>query len=339
VAGSKKSGAVKTAAIGILISLVTSLAIIKMTETSLTWEAVKRANVYYIALAVLLQAAFWLLWALRLKEVVSCLNHELPFGYALEMTIASMFLAAITPSSAGGEPLRVKMLSDKGVNVGSAAAAVLAERVLDSMFFATALPIFIVLSDFSTKFGIEVTVIFTTLLLAFLFFLYQLFKKPERVEKLTDYLYRLFKRVSEERAHDLQDFIRRELFTFREAAIQLSSNSKRRLFELFALTIALWSVGFLIPSAILLALGSKPFFLLSYTAQLIIVVVSLVPLTPGSSGIAEASMAYLYSKFVPSEVLGILVGIWRFITYALNIIVGLFVNIKILKSRYLSNDN
>lgn len=106
-----------------------------------------------------------------------------------------------------------------------------------------------------------------------------------------------------------------------------------------SLTVALWTVGFMIPSAILLALGSNPFFLLSYTSQLIIVVVSLIPLTPGSSGIAEASMAYLYSKFVSNGILGILVGIWRFVTYILNIVIGLFVNIRILKSRYLSNNN
>ncbi len=337
--GSKKGRAVKTAVLGILISLLTSIAILKLTETSLTWEAVKGANIYYLILAVALQAMFWLFWALRLREVVQFLNHEISFGYALEMTIASMFLAAITPSSAGGEPLRIKMLSDKGVNVGSAAAAVLAERVLDSIFFATALPVFILISDFSTKFGIEVTVVFATLLIMFLLFLYQLFKKPERVEKLTEYIYRIFRRFSEKKAHNLQDYIRKELFAFRDAAIRLSTISKANLFVLLTLTVALWTVGFMIPSAILLALGSKPFFLLSYTSQLIIVVVSLIPLTPGSSGIAEASMAYLYSKFVSSEILGILVGIWRFVTYILNIIVGLFVNIRILKSRYLSNNN
>jgi len=339
VAGNKKSRTVKTAVLGILISLVTSIAIIKMTETRLTWEAVKTANVYYLALAVILQASFWFLWALRLKEVVMCLNHKLSFGYALEMTMASMFLAAITPSSAGGEPLRIKMLSDRGVNVGSAVAAVLAERVLDSIFFATALPIFILISDFSTKFGVEVTIIFATSLVLFLIFLYHLFKKPERVERLTDHVYKIFRRFSERKAHNLQDYIRKEMFAFRDAAIQLSTVSKEKLFILISITVALWSVGFMIPSAILLAFGSKPFFLLSYTSQLIIVVVSLIPLTPGSSGIAEASMAYLYSKFVSSEILGILVGIWRVVTYALNIIVGLFVNIRILKSRYLSNNS
>ncbi len=338
MAGSKKSRAVKTAIFGILISLVTSLIIIKLTETSLTWEAVKSANVYYLAIAVLLQTMFWFFWALRLKEVVNYLNHSLSFSYAFEMTLASMFLAAITPSSAGGEPLRIKMLSDKGVNVGSAAAAVLAERVLDSIFFATALPVLILVSGFATKFGMEVTIIFATLLTFFLLLLYHLFRKPERVDKLTEYIYRLFKKVSEEKAHNLQDYIRRELFAFRDASIQLSTISKKSLFVLLILTAALWTVGFMIPSAILLALGSKPFFLLSYTSQLIIVVVSLIPLTPGSSGIAEASMAYLYSRFVSSDILGILVGIWRFVTYVLNIVAGMFINIRILKSRYLSNN-
>jgi len=100
-------------------------------------------------------------------------------------------------------------------------------------------------------------------------------------------------------------------------------------------TALIWFPEFLVPSAVLLALNQDPAFLLSITAQFILVIVSLVPLTPGSSGIAEAGMVYLYSKFVPQSVLGILVAIWRFITYYTNLFVGLIVNVKLLKSKYI----
>ncbi|MEM2086719.1 MAG: flippase-like domain-containing protein, partial [Archaeoglobaceae archaeon] len=65
---------------------------------------------------------------------------------------------------------------------------------------------------------------------------------------------------------------------------------------------------------------------------LIIVVISLIPLTPGSSGIAETSMAYLYSNFVDLSILGSLVAIWRLITYHMTIILSaLSLNAKALK--------
>jgi uncharacterized membrane protein YbhN (UPF0104 family) len=40
--------------------------------------------------------------------------------------------------------------------------------------------------------------------------------------------------------------------------------------------------------------------------------------------VVELSMIYLYSTFVPSYIIGVLVRIWRAITYFTNIVVGAF---------------
>jgi len=330
--GGEKSKALRMTIIGVLISVLTIAVIMKYTETRLTLSEIERANVLYIALAVAFQIAFWILWALRLKMVVSYLGHRISMKYSLETTIASMFLAAITPSSAGGEPLRVKMLKDNGMSVGSAAASVLTERILDSIFFATALPVFIFISRFAVKFGFEVSAIFTIALILFLLFIYFIVKNKENVDRFASRLNSFLNRFSE-RAEEIATRVKNELISFREALIKLSSSPLNALY-LLTLTAVMWSVGFMIPSAILMAFNYDPCLLLSYTAQLIIVIVSLIPLTPGSSGIAEVSMAYLYSKFVPQDILGPLVGIWRFITYFLNIIVGFFVNLKIFRRVY-----
>ncbi len=330
--GSEKSKTLKMAIIGVIISVLTIAVIMKYTETKLTLSEIERANLFYILLALLLQVCFWFLWALRLKMVVSYLGHDISMKYSLETTIASMFLAAITPSSAGGEPLRIKMLKDNGMSVGSAAASVLTERILDSIFFATALPVFIFISRFAMKFGFEVSAIFTVALILFLLFIYFIVKNKENIDKFTRRVYSLLKRFSS-RAEEWTEKIRDELVYFRDALIKLSSSPLKAL-NLLTVTAIMWTVGFMIPSAILLAFNYSPCILLSYTAQLIIVIVSLVPLTPGSSGIAEVSMAYLYSKFVPQDILGPLVGIWRFITYFLNIIVGFFVNLKVFRRVY-----
>ncbi len=328
--GSKESKAIRMAIIGIVISLLTIIVILKFTETKLTLSMVRRMNIWYVLLAVLFQVLFWLFWAIRLKMVVSYLGHSISMVYSLETTISSMFLAAITPSSAGGEPLRIKMLKDDGMSVGAAAASVLTERILDSIFFAVSLPVFIVISKFAVKFGFEVSSIFSVILVLFLLFIYFIVKDQKNIDRITKYIYKIIKSVSKSRAQNLTAHIRDELIAFREALIKLVSSPKNA-FNLLTITAVMWTIGFLIPSAILLAFNYDPCLLLSYTAQLIIVIVSLIPLTPGSSGIAEVSMAYLYSKFVPQEILGPLVGLWRFITYFLNIIAGFAVNIKIFK--------
>jgi hypothetical protein len=123
---------------------------------------------------------------------------------------------------------------------------------------------------------------------------------------------------------------------FSDAAGELAKNSFNRIMTVILLTAALWLAEFLVPSAVLMAFAQRPFFLYSLTSQLIIVIISLIPVTPGSSGIAEGSMFYLYSRFVTVHAIGALVGIWRGLTYFSNLIVGFIVTAKVLKTKCLS---
>jgi len=325
---------VRAAVIGILISILMIVAIFKLTETGFTWTMLSQADLSMLLVAFFLHFLFWFFWAVRLKLLSSFLGQRIPFGYALEATIASTFLAAITPSSAGGEPLRIKMLVDKGASVGSATAIVLAERLFDAIFFVSALPVFLLISGFSTRFGFEVCFVFLMFLVGFMLFLYFLLNKPERVDRFTDKLHSVFKKfLNEDRAEKAYRYIKKEMWKFRDAVVELAKNSINQLAIVMFLTFLIWISEFLVPSAILLGLNEDPAILLSVTSQLILVILSLIPITPGSSGIAEAGMGYLYSKFVPQHALGVLVALWRLITYYTNIVIGFIVNMKIMKNK------
>jgi hypothetical protein len=326
----------KAAIVGILISILSIVLIFNITGTSITWKMIFQTDWKFLSIALFFHFLFWFFWAVRLKLLASFLNHKVSFGYAFETTLASTFLAAITPSSAGGEPLRVKMLVDRGASVGSASAIVLTERLLDAIFFVSALPIFLILSNFSMKFGFEVVLAFLVFLLGFILFLCIILKKPERIDKIVVKLYPILRKFLGKRAEKVCKHIQNEFRMFRDAAVELARNSLNQLMIVMFLTSLIWITEFAVPSALLMALKEDPSLLLSITSQLIIVIVSLVPITPGSSGIAEAGMAYLYSKFVPHHALSILVALWRATTYFSNLLVGFFVNVKILKYRYIN---
>ncbi|OYT34683.1 hypothetical protein B6U96_12270 [Archaeoglobales archaeon ex4484_92] len=332
-----KGDNLKAAVIGILISVFVTVIIFKFTETELTWNAVRRANPVFLLLALCMQVSFWLLWALRLKMIASNLGYQLSYMYAFETTMASMLAAAITPSSAGGEPLRMKMLSNKGVDLGTSAFVVITERILDSIFFSLALPIFVIITGYFSNFGIKVAGIFSFCLLIFIYSLYRILKNAESISNFSNLFRKAIGVWNKQKAESVASKVQDGLEKFRAAALQMLSQPKEKMLSLILLTILLWSLGFMIPSFILIAFGSDPFILYSYTAQLIIVIVSLIPLTPGSSGIAEVSMAYLYSNFVNTSLLGILVALWRVITYHLNIFAGIIsINFRIVKSKVFS---
>ena len=88
----------------------------------------------------------------------------------------------------------------------------------------------------------------------------------------------------------------------------------------------------MIPSMIFLGLGLNPSFILSYSAQILLIVVIMMPTTPGSSGVTEGFLAGLYSVIIGSSLIGIFILTFRFITFHLNLIVGAFFQYKIFRS-------
>jgi hypothetical protein len=57
----------------------------------------------------------------------------------------------------------------------------------------------------------------------------------------------------------------------------------------------------------------------------------MLPLTPGSSGIAEVGATSMYALFIPSSILGIFVVIWRLVLYYFNIALGIISSVLIVR--------
>ncbi|MGV8089813.1 MAG: flippase-like domain-containing protein, partial [Methanothrix sp.] len=288
-----------------LMSLVSIIFILYYTDADISWELISRVNGWFLLLAVALHVFSWVLYSLRLKLLSSMAGHQITFPLSFRCTLASNFIAAITPSSAGGEPLRIKVLADDGMSYGAATAVVISERLLDSIFFLTSLALFLMVSGFFAGFGLKVGAIFLLFLLAFLAFLRQLIIRPKRVARLMEWI----KKKTGNRAIVLT--IEREIWLFRDAGIQLAKETMRCLPVLVVMTALIWFSDFMVPSALLAGMAQDPSILLSVTSQNILAILSLLPLTPGASGIAELGMSYLYSTFVSPALLLPLIVLWR----------------------------
>lgn len=131
------------------------------------------------------------------------------------------------------------------------------------------------------------------------------------------------KRLIDELSVEMDAFIR-SLRRF----IQVATG---RVFIAWALTVIYWLLEFMIPSLILMGLGHEPEILKAFASQIVLMVLVLVPITPGSSGVAELGFTTTFAVFVEASLLGILVFAWRFITYYLNIIVGGLLSLDIVR--------
>jgi glycosyltransferase 2 family protein len=310
----RKSGT-KDLIIAIIISLSAIIIIFKFTNTSVTYKVLSSINVKFVLLALSLHLLSWVFWSLRIQLLTLVIGHKISFNFAFKTTLASNFLASLTPSALGGELMRIKMLVDKGMSYGSAMAVILAERLLDSILFLSALVVCFFLTNSVTGFGLEVGAVFLGLLILLLIFLWMLINRPEKIKHLVKWV------GGKTRGGKTLVAVEKQIWLFREAVIKFAEE-RNKIPAMIVVTIFLWACEFLIPSVLLVGLGQNPSLLYSITAQIVIAIISSAPLTPGGSGVAEISMGYLYSMFVPSYLLGVLVALWRLITYFTNLIAG-----------------
>ena len=341
----KKKG--KNIKISIVISVALSLSIILLilyfTIDSNTINQIRNAKIRYefFALAILLNIIYWCLWGARLKVISNTVdeNVKISFFESTKIVIANLFLAGITPSMAGGEPVRIYLLNKDGHNLGSATGIVLGERLFDAIYILSILPIAIFIFKDVTDIGfltagLLIGVVFFIILL--ILFIYSIIK-PEKTKSFLLYLNKKLQRFRKDKTKGnlVIERINSEVDNFSNSIKGFSGKNKKAFIKIIILTMLFWTAGFLIPSMILIGLGLPPFFIESYAAQVLLLVIIMMPTTPGSSGVAEIGVYGLYGAMIGTtseSLIGVFILLYRFISYHMNLIAGGIFQYKIFRS-------
>jgi glycosyltransferase 2 family protein len=308
-------------------SLVVLAVVLYLTVDRNTLELLLNFNPVYLVLALLLRTFSLVFWAFRMTELSKALHYRVGAGYAFLVVTANLFAGAITPGQAGGEPVRIHGLYRTGLTIGDATAVVLMERVLDGVVLSLmgvvamlalrsiwlSLPPWIIV-------GIGIAWIF---MIGLIVLLALAVRRPEPVKILImRVLVWAERRFPGERLRKAAAGAEKETDALFAGLLYFTSRGRRGLVTGGLCTAAFWSSEFFVASLILIALGQPAFVAESFLFQLIIAIVSTVPLTPGSSGIAEVAAASLYALILPSSIVGVFVLLWRALLYYYNIVVG-----------------
>ncbi|MCD6236699.1 MAG: flippase-like domain-containing protein [Thermoplasmata archaeon] len=321
----------KLLVISLSISIAVIFAILLFTIDENTILSLRRIKPQFLLLALLLQVSTWFLWSIRISTMAKMISseHRLSIRESMSIVIANLFLAAITPSMAGGEPVRIHLLSKKGLSGGCATAITLGERVFDAIFILVMVPFAL----FIFQYMISIREIRMGLIIGIILFISAVslfFYMAARPEVAKKFLLKIFKKTKKEGFIEriegfVDEFHRGSKLIFKRSNIG-------GIVAVSILTILSWFVGFLIPSCILVGLGHNPVILQSIAAQILLLVIIMMPTTPGSSGVAELGASALYGSFVNTSILGIFIVLWRFTTYYVNIIVSAIFQYKVLRS-------
>ncbi len=328
----------KFSLLGIGISLITIVFIIYFTIDRESLDYLSRISPWVIVAIIALHTGGFLSNAARLKVLTASSGNRVRYVTALKAGLASSFMAAVTPSQMGGEPLRISMLSKEGAGKGAASAIVFGERVMDLIFFILIVPVLVLF------FGAGIFEEHISFLYGILFFisivvliLYLGVFKPETLKRFARWVgNKLVKRKG-------RDYIDRKIARVEQEIDAFNRSFRQMMKKVFHTLAALgftsitWLLNFSIPSVILIGFGLNPMWIYSISAQVIIYLIGTIPLTPGGSGILEITMLALYGA-VPSSIIGVFILLWRLSTYYYNLVVGGIVSVKVLKDYGVDED-
>jgi len=334
----------KNVRIPIILSLLFSISIIliilyfTIDKETITYLTDTPINYSFFLAAAAINIIYWGLWGARLKILSTSIEPSFNIGLwkSTKIVIANLFLANITPSMAGGEPVRIYLLNKEGLHAGGATAAVLGERLLDALFLLFCVPFaFFIFGQYISN-GIFNTLLYVAVvffIIVVILFAFAL-KKPEKTKKFVLWVANKLKRFSkkEEKFEVYVQKISTEIDHFHESMMFFVTKGKKTFLFAGILTALFWMTGWIIPLLILMGLGITPFVIESCAAQILLVIIAMMPTTPGSTGVSEGGTAALYGIFMPGSLIGVFVLLYRFITYHMGLILGVIFQYRIFKS-------
>jgi len=324
-------------------SLIVLVVILFFTIDASTFSLLKNVDPVFFFLALLFHLLAMGFWGLRIKFMSWGLGYRVPFLHCLNLVFANLLVAAITPSQAGGEPVRVHELYKAGVKVGDATAIVITERILDGFVLGLGGAFFMLvlgsmwqqIGSIYSYFMYASWVIITAIVLIFLYSV----KNPNILKRFLLHIARYIARFRNKTSLEkYEQAIDREVDNFHNTLSLFISKGKTGLFLGLICTAFFWFLEGIIVSFILLGLDQPPILLESLIIQLVIAVIMMIPLTPGGSGIAEILFTSMYSIFIPTSLIGIVVVLWRSILFYSNILLGLFGSLVIVRREAGSED-
>lgn len=323
--------------ISIGLSLAVLIAVVIFTFDDETAVAFAQLNPLFILFAFLLHCIALLFWGARILVLSRSLGYKVTLRHCVNMAAAGQLLASITPSSIGGEPVRIHELYKAKIPVADAAAIVLVERLLEGVLLVVG--VIVGMTAFSLIYGNEVahelivgawvgTAFFAAVLLtAFL-----MLRKPTLIKKIGLKIAKLVtKKMSYERKEKIACGVIEGVDRFYGTFRHFGGKAKWGLVTALILSFAFWTCEYLVASVIMMGLGYSPNILLAVILQLIIAVILMIPLTPGSAGFAEICYAGFFALILPTSVIGIFVVLQRMILYYSNILLGAIASFIIVR--------
>jgi len=290
-----------------------------------------RVNYWILGLTFIIQIFVFLLWAVRWKFILNRMDHSPGFLNVFGILMTSIFGNNITPGSIGGEPLRAYVLNEYNhtpIEVGF--ASTMADRVFELLPFvimsiiATFALLFWELDFFSKL--LLIILILATLFLFFIIIYAGINKKifTKIVFKILEGIFPLILKITNKK-YNLEKIKESAIYYIDHFNSSFKMIMENKLFFVGAiLALFTWGLDLFNSYLSFIAIGIVPHigpFIAIYT---IAILLSFLPLLPGSLGITEIIKIMLFvSVGITADYVLAASALERLVCYIFPTIIGL----------------
>lgn len=290
-------------------------------------NAIKAASPVWLAAAVALMVAYWILEAVILHLAVKRFHPEQRFSKTLETSMVGQLFNCITPFASGGQPVQAFHMTRSGVPLGASACALTVKFVVYQFVLTVYSLVTLVFKfrDFSQEisnlkylvlagFAVNTAVIAGLLCICFRR------DSTSRFLRACTHLLAKMRIVRDEAGTN--ERMETEISQFYDSFTAVRGNWGL-MFRMGALSVLQLTAYFLIPYMLLRSFqaGGASIFSMLVAQAFVLNISSFVPL-PGAAGGAEFSFYTMFAMFFPARFLALAVLLWRIITFYLPICVG-----------------
>ena len=310
---------------------ITAVFFIAFSNEDLTnaWDAIKQMNLLWLACIFLCWLIYTVCDGMNYWFYLKGQGFRFSIGRAINVALIGFYYCNITPSSAGGQPMQVNSLRKAGIPVGYGTMAVTVRFITNqTMTSVIALVLYFLNRDFVhrqlsgaiwlVRIGwlINFAAVPLVLLAAF---------KRNWVQKFAEMMIRFFERIHLIRNREAAvSKVTEVLDTYHTALLDLMHSPGQILLQFACSTIGLLAL-FGTTVFVYYAFGMKgtPWYHVLTISCLLFVSASYTPL-PGASGAQEGGFLLYFRDIFKHGTIGLALLIWRFFTYYIYLIVGVF---------------
>ncbi|MGE5557927.1 MAG: lysylphosphatidylglycerol synthase transmembrane domain-containing protein [Bacillota bacterium] len=303
------------------------------------------------AAGLLMLALSWLVEGMRIKVISTLLEENLPLYKIILINLATFFTGNMTPYTSGGAPTQVYLLHKEGMSLGKASAVVTARIATGTLVFTLGAPVLLFIFPKVLHLALFIQIILIILGAVISGLLIFFLSRPHAAKNLLLTFLALFKCSKEKQKCssaecDASDrgkniFLETNLEAFFKALDEfhlcltaLFHKNKGLIALILILSSLFWLSFFSIAPVILYFLGFKVNFASSILLQYLFIFVAAYLPIPGGSGVVELGFLSIFRQlYVPKNMLGVIITLWRLISFHTNNIVGGVIFLRLLKDK------